>query len=74
MVDMCTKVGVRMAQILSEFYWEMCDVSCPNCSGRTGGWLQMNRLCFRNNRLKVETSGELPIILEESIDEYTLNE
>ena len=32
----------------------------------------MNRLSLRNNRLKVETSGgELPIILEESVEEYT---
>ena len=33
----------------------------------------MNRLGLRNNQLKLETSGELPIILEESI-ENTLNE
>ena len=30
----------------------------------------MNRLSFRNNRLKFKTAGELPIILEEFI-EYT---
>ena len=42
-------------------------------SGRTGGSLQMNRLSLRNNRLKLETSRELPIILEESI-EHTSNE
>ena len=36
--------------------------------------LQMNRLSLRNNRLKLETSGGLPIILEESIEEYTSNE
>jgi hypothetical protein len=42
------------------------------CSGRTGGSLQMNRLSFRNNhRLKLETSGGLPMILEESMEEYT---
>ena len=30
------------------------------CLGRTSGWLQMNRLSLRNNnRLKLETSGEL---------------
>ena len=34
----------------------------------------MNRLGLRNNRLKLETSGELLIILEESIQEYTSNE
>ena len=33
----------------------------------------MNRLSSRNNRLKFTTSGDLPIILEESI-EYTSNE
>ena len=38
---------------------------------RTGGQLQMNRM--RNIPLKLETSGEVPIILEESI-EYTSNE
>ena len=35
--------------------------------------LQMNRLSWRNKRLKFKTSGNLPIILEESI-EYTSNE
>ena len=34
----------------------------------------MNWLSLRNNRLKLETSGELPIILEESIAEYTPTE
>ena len=48
--------------------------SLDHCSGRTGGWLQMKRSSLRNNRLKFETSGELPIILGESIDEYTSNE
>ena len=33
----------------------------------------MNRLSLRNDRLKFGTSGELPIVLEESIDEYTSN-
>ena len=37
-------------------------------SGRTGSSLQKNRLSLRNNRLKFETSGEIPIILEESIE------
>ena len=32
--------------------------------GENGGQLQMNRLSLRNNRLKLETSGELPTILE----------
>ena len=45
-----------------------------HCLGRTGGWLQMNRLSLRNNRLKLETSRELPITLEESIEEYASNE
>ena len=27
----------------------------------------MNRLSLRNNQLKLETSGELPIILEKSV-------
>ena len=31
----------------------------------------MNRLGLRNKRLKLETLGELPTILEESIEEYT---
>ena len=30
----------------------------------------MNRWSLRNNRLKLETSRELPIVLEESIEEY----
>ena len=34
----------------------------------------MNRLSLRNNQLKLETSGELPNILEESIEENTSNE
>jgi hypothetical protein len=33
---------------------------------------QMNRLSLRNNRLKFETSGKLPWILEE-FREYTSN-
>ena len=57
--------------------YDMCKLnivtSTQHCSGRTGGWLQMNRLSLRNNRWKFETSGELPIALEESI-EYTSNE
>jgi hypothetical protein len=36
--------------------------------------VQMNQLSLRKNRLKLETSGELPIILEESIEEYMSNE
>ena len=36
-------------------------------SGRTGSWLQMNRLSLRNNRLKFKTAGKLPIILENFI-------
>ena len=44
------------------------------CPGRTGGQLQMNRFSLRKNRLKFETSGEITIILEESILEYTSNE
>jgi hypothetical protein len=39
-------------------------------SGRTGRSLQMNRWSLRNNRLKLETAGELPMTLEESM-EYT---
>ena len=39
-------------------------------TGRTGCWLPMNRLSWRNNRLKLKTLGQLPIILEEFI-EYT---
>ena len=34
----------------------------------------MNQLSLRNNRLKFKTSGELPIVLEEYVEEYTLNE
>jgi hypothetical protein len=33
----------------------------------------MNQLSLRKNQLEFETSGELPIILEESM-EYTSNE
>jgi hypothetical protein len=41
-------------------------------SGRTDSQLQMNWLSFRNNRLKkFKTLGELPIILEEFMEEYT---
>ena len=40
------------------------------CPGRTGGWLQMNRLSLRNNRLKFKTAGKLPIILEEFYSMY----
>ena len=43
------------------------------CPRRTGSWLQMSWLSLRNNWLKFENSGELPIILEESM-EYTSNE
>jgi hypothetical protein len=35
--------------------------------GRTGGWLPMDRLSLRSNRLKLETSREAPVIREESI-------
>ena len=34
----------------------------------------MNRLSLRNNRLKLGTLGELPVLLEESIGEYASNE
>ena len=34
----------------------------------------MNQLSLKNNRLKFESSGELPIVLEESIEEYASNE
>ena len=54
------------------FTWGTNGRSYP-MSGRTGGQVQMNRLSLRNSRLKFKTSGNLPIILEESI-EYTLNE
>ena len=35
------------------------------CSGRTGNWLQKNRLSLRDNQLKFKTAWNLPIILEE---------
>ena len=38
--------------------------------GRTGSWLQMNRLSWRNGRLKFKVAGKLLIVLEEFI-EYT---
>jgi hypothetical protein len=47
------------------------------CPGRTGGELQMNRLSSRTNRLKLKTSGNLPMLVffeEESIQECTSNE
>ena len=50
----------------SHFCWK-------RSSGRTSSELQMNRLSLRNNRSKFETLGELPFILEESI-EYTSHE
>ena len=31
----------------------------------------MNRLSVRNNQLKLETAGEIQIILEEPVEEYT---
>ena len=34
----------------------------------------MNWLSLRNNQLKFKIAGKLPIILEEFIEEYTLNE
>jgi hypothetical protein len=34
----------------------------------------MNQLSLRNNRLKLETLGELPIVLEEFVEESTSNE
>ena len=40
--------------------------------GRTDGYLQMNRLSLRNNRLKFKTSGGLPITFKEFM-EYTPN-
>ena len=49
------------------------QIGLNQSSWRTGGYLQMNRLSLRKNRLKLETQGELPIILEESI-EYISNE
>ena len=38
--------------------------------GENGSYLQMNWLSLKNNRLKLETSGELSIVLDGSI-EYT---
>jgi hypothetical protein len=43
------------------------------CTGRTSGWLQMNRLSSRNNQLKFKNSRNLLIILEEFM-EYTPTE
>ena len=34
----------------------------------------MNWLSLRNNRLMLETSGEILIIVEKSMEEYTSNE
>ena len=42
--------------------------SSLHCSGSTGGQLQMMRLGLRSNRWKLQTSGELPIVVEESIE------
>jgi hypothetical protein len=41
-----------------------------NLLGQTA-LLGMNRLSLRNNRLKLETSGESPVVLEESVEKYT---
>ena len=38
-------------------------------TGRTGRQLQMNRWSLRNDRSEFKTSGELPIILEESMED-----
>ena len=54
--------------------WMACASTTHLCPGRTNGWLQMNRLSLRNNWLKLETLGEISIILEEYIEEYTSNE
>ena len=54
------------------FVQYLCQNHCP---GRTVSYLNMNRWSLRNNRLKfIETSGELLIISEEFIEEYTSNE
>ena len=42
-----------------------------NARGEPTASLPMNRLSLRNNRSKFKTSGELPIILGESMKEYT---
>ena len=33
--------------------------------------ITMNRLSLKNNRFKFKTAGTLPIILKESVEEYT---
>ena len=54
------------------------DISIPRqtdtgraMSGKNRRLVTDELVDLRNNRLKLETSGELPAILEESIDEYT---
>jgi hypothetical protein len=42
-----------------------------NPSGRTGSYLQMNRLGLRDIWLKLKTARNLPTVLEESMEEYT---
>ena len=36
-----------------------------------GSSFQMNRSSLRSNQMKLETAQKLPILLEESIEEYT---
>ena len=40
-------------------------------TGRIDRQLQMNRLSLRNNQLKFKTSGQLPMVLEESMEDIS---
>ena len=46
------------------------SMGSTSANRETGGWLQMNQLSLRNDRVKFEIARNLPIILEEFI-EYT---
>ena len=64
----------RRLSLRKKVEWVLNWLLCPTLRpGRTGGWLQMNRMSSRNNRLNFKTPGNLPIILEESM-ECTSNE
>ena len=73
-IDIGLKLAMHLTtHVIVKLIAHMFAYTLNQGSGRTGGKLQMNWLSLRNNQLKFETSGELPIILEESI-EYTSNE
>ena len=61
------KIGAKSLQVVA---WE----GPTRARGEPVVSMQMNQLSLRNNRLKLETSGELPVMLEEYLEEYTSKE